>query len=309
MNRVTYRAMNCDVELFDCGPNPGARLARCGRWLHAFEARFSRFLSTSEVTRLNQRAGESTRISPLLLRLLCLSLELAHRSDGLFDPTILNSLEEVGYDRSFEDIEQPRPGENHLAGSTTWRDAHVDRAARNVRLPPLAGIDLGGIAKGWAVDRLVDYLGPDCLVNAGGDLYAAGAPDDAESWLVGLQDPFDEARDIMTLAVRDRGIATSSRLKRRWMYDGQAANHLIDPRTRASSASDAVQVTAIAASASLAEYHAKVALLLGVSAGLDYLDGEAGVEGVIVAESGLVLSSAGLDGFRVDPAWRPGMAV
>ncbi len=180
----------------------------------------------------------------MLLELLRLSLDMARRSNGLFDPTVLRSLEGAGYDCSFDDMARHRPTRGVAAGPAAWSHVRVDPAEQSVRLPASAGIDLGGIGKGWAVDHVARYLGRDCVVNAGGDLYAAGVPDDADSWLVGVQDPFDESRDIMTLAVRDRGVATSSRLKRRWMYNGQAANHLIEPRTQASSLSSAVQVTA-----------------------------------------------------------------
>jgi len=298
MNHVRARAMNCDVDLFDCGRAAEDRLARCESWLHAFEARFSRFLSASEVTRLNLAAGDWTPASPMLFDLLRLSLELARRSDGLFDPTVLRSLEGAGYDQSFDDLRTNRRTQPVAPGSSAWRSVDLDPTGPCVRLPAEVGIDFGGIGKGWAVDRLARYLQRDCLINAGGDLYAAGAPDDHDSWLVGIQNPFEPSQDIMTLAVNDRGVATSSVLYRRWIHDGQAAHHLIDPRTQASARSNAVQVTAVAACATLAEHHAKVALLQGVSVGLDYLESESNVEGVLVAKTGDVLATSGVAGLK-----------
>ncbi len=295
MRRVSHRAMNCDIELIDCGRSSESRLARATSWLDAFEARFSRFSVSSELSGLNRRSGRWPRVSPLLFELLSLSLELARRSDGLFDPTILRCLEEAGYDRSFEAVGGEQTSQI-LAGGFSWADVRTDPATRSVWLPPSTGIDLGGIAKGWAVDRLARYLRSDCLVNAGGDLYAAGTPEGGDAWLVGVQDPYEPERDVMTLAVRDRGVATSSQLKRRWLSSGLEANHLIDPRTQAPTESDVVQVTAVAATATLAECHSKVALLLGASAGLDYLNHEPDVEGVIVAGSGRVRVTAGLQG-------------
>ena len=301
--------MNCDVDLFDCVPGLDSRLVRCEGWLHAFEARFSRFLSASEVTRLNLAAGDWAPVSPMLFDLLRFSLELARRSNGLFDPTVLRSLEGVGYDRSFDDLGTIRRTQSVAPGSSAWRSVDLDSTERCVRLPAEVGIDFGGIGKGWAVDRVARYLARDCLINAGGDLYAAGAPDDHDSWLVGVQDPFEPSQDIMTLAVRDRGVATSSVLNRRWILDGQPAHHLIDPRTQASAQSNAVQVTAIASSSALAEFHAKVALLQGATAGLDYLESESDVEGVLVTESGDVLATSGIAKLQAGSVARSRMPV
>ena len=229
-----------------------------------------------------------------LLRLVKLSLSLAERSGGLFDPTVLRMLEAAGYDRSFELIEQGRSSQAP-SNACSWRDVVVDEGTRSVTLPPGAGIDLGGVGKGFAADRLAAIVGSPCLVNAGGDVYAAGGPEDDDKWLVGVEDPFEPERDLAVLAVRDRGVATSSRLRRRW-YDGRRwSHHLIDPRSGAPSASDAVQVTVIARTTVEAEYQAKVALLLGAKAGREYLDSEPEVEGLILEQGGWLLVTHGFE--------------
>jgi thiamine biosynthesis lipoprotein len=137
-------------------------------------------------------------------------------------------------------------------------------------------------------------LGRPCLVNGGGDVFASGRPHDAPAWRVGVADPFRPDHDIAVLEVSDRGVATSSTLRRRWQAGGQTLHHLIDPRTGGPATGDAVQVTTIAESALEAEYHAKVALLLGAAGGLKYLNDEAGIGGLIVREDGSLLRSAGL---------------
>src|SRR5258708_7722443 len=87
--RRDLRAMNTDIELVCTGAGADRRLERAAKWLDAYEARFSRFKSTSELSGLNGSAGEPFRASPQLFRLVELSLDLARRSGGLFDPTIL----------------------------------------------------------------------------------------------------------------------------------------------------------------------------------------------------------------------------
>ena len=114
-----------------------------------------------------------------------------------------------------------------------------------------AGIDLGGIAKGWLADRLCERLGPNSLANLGGDLFARGAGPEGEGWPVGVGGA--------TLLLEDLGAATSGTWLRRW----GKAHHLIDPRTGRPSESPIPQVSVVAATALEAEVKAKTALLSG----------------------------------------------
>src|SRR4051812_39839173 len=102
LQRLDLRAMNSDIELLSGAPDAARRLKRAERWLYAFEARFSRFVTLSELSRLNAAAGLPFVASPMLFELVRLALSLAERSGGLFDPTVLADLVSSGYDRSFE---------------------------------------------------------------------------------------------------------------------------------------------------------------------------------------------------------------
>jgi FAD:protein FMN transferase len=297
----TFRAMNSDIALMSDRADAEARLERAERWLHAFEARFSRFQPDSELSRLNQHAGEPFQVSPALYQLIDLALKCARQSGGLFDPTILRQLERSGYDRSFEAIPLSRPSDPRAAASrTTWRDVRLDAPTRTVTLREGSGIDLGGIGKGWAVDRLAAILGSPSLVNCGGDVFASGMPRDDIDWRVGVADPFAPDDDLAVLRVRDRGVATSSSVKRRWKVGDRFVHHLIDPRTGNPSTSDAVQVTVVAPTATEADVHAKVALLSGAAGALDYLDRIPGIEGLIIDAHGCTSRTRGVAGYLLE---------
>jgi len=292
--------MNSDVTLVCCQPDAKRRLDRAERWLVAYENRFSRFLITSEMSRLNGAGGRPFRASPALFGQVELALSLAQRSDGIFDPTVLRDLEAAGYDRSFELIAPTGRGRTVTRRPDfSWRDVKMAPSTRTITLPPGTGLDLGGIGKGWAVDRLAAMLGTPCLVNGGGDVYVGGRPPGEDAWRVGVADPFAPEEDLMVLSCEDRGVATSSTLKRRWRAGDAYLHHLIDPRTGRPSESDAVQVTAVAATGTLADYHAKVALLLGVEAGLGYLESEPDVEGLMVRTDGSRSESRGLSRYGI----------
>ena len=128
------------------------------------------------------------------------------------------------------------------------------------RLRQGAAIDLGGIAKGWLADRLAVDLGANALVNLCGDLFARGGGEEGEGWPVGMGD--------QTVMLRDMGAATSGTRKRSW---GEGLHHLIDPRTGLPSVTDVAEVSVLATTGADAEIFAKAALLLGSSAGTDFL--------------------------------------
>jgi thiamine biosynthesis lipoprotein len=289
--------MNTDIDLMAPGrPGVERRLLRAERWLHAYERRLSRFLPTSELSRLNASREERVVVSPLLFRLLQASIAFACRSGGRFDPTVLDALEAAGYDRSYELLTTPALASPSRTPFGSYRDVRLGVGTRSVVRPPGLRLDLGGIGKGWAVDRTAAIIGPPALVNAGGDIYAAGAPPDAPAWLVGVEDPFAPERDLALLAVSDRGIATSSVLRRRWRSaGGPERHHIIDPRVGAPADTDAVAVTVVAPTAVLADYHAKMALITGVAGGFAYLRREPDVEGMIVGHGGELVTTPGIE--------------
>jgi thiamine biosynthesis lipoprotein len=299
--RREFRAMGTEIAL-TCPDTPGAnrRMELAERWTHAYEGRLSRFMPYSELSRLNALAGRPFRASPLLFKFVLVNLCLAQRSGGIFDPTILSEIEAAGYDRTFDLIPKlvrRRVGAN--AGS--YRDIELDLESRTITLPRGLGIDSGGLGKGWAADRLALALGPDCLVDCGGDIAAAGRPQDAEAWYIGVQDPFAPEHDLALIGVRGQGVATSSTLKRRWRTDRGEAHHLIDPRSGLPSTSDIAALTVVATNARMADFHAKVALIQGSSRGLAYLEAEPGVEGLALMHDRRHLTTSGWGAYLVAP--------
>jgi thiamine biosynthesis lipoprotein len=272
-----FRAMNTDVAawLWSASPLAGVRLAEVERFFGQVEAALSRFRPQSELSRLNAAAGRGPQpVSSLLLEVLALALDAARSSGGLFDPTLLHALRAAGYDRSFEQIGLGDAGpllEAKAQSGSGWSQVLLDAAEGTVALPAGLGIDLGGIAKGWAVDAAAGQLGRwgAALVDAGGDIRSAGAP--GQPWPVAVQDPCDETRDLAVIGLADNAVATSSSGRRRWQRGGQSMHHLIDPRTGRPSRSDLHTVTVLAPTAVAAEVAAKVALLLGREAGQAYL--------------------------------------
>ncbi len=312
-----FRAMNTDIAV--------AVYARQAGYGEAVEALFrrneqcmSRFLPDSDLALLNREPAGSTCVSVELFDAIEAALWAASVSGGLYDPTILGDLEAAGYDRSFEYVARRAsyqwPVAADLAGTphvTRRRTADytavsLERATRQVSRPAGIRLDLGGMGKGWTVDRAAELLsgeGP-FLVNAGGDLYAHGQPGDRRGWEVLLEHPLATDRWMARLYLDHAGLATSTVMKRRWQRNGRTAHHLIDPRTGEPADTDALSVTVVAQRTVLAEIFAKVALILGATAGLAWLSEADGIEGLIFTADGRIVTTPGLASMidAVEPA-------
>ena len=270
----SMRAMNTDCLLIlnVNGANDEragrAALVRAAARVEQYERAFSRFLPDSDLSRLNEAPPSRVQVSNELAALLGRAVEYARTTGGVFDPLVLGELEALGYDRTFGEVSSSRRGPHPAAAHRAcWTLVQVDAHVGVVTRPPGARIDLGGVAKGAAADAAMAELDsfPGGLVDLGGDVRTHGQPDDADRWVLAVDDPIGrDAHSLGYLELRDEAVATSSVHKRRWTRNGRTVHHIIDPRTGQPASSGVVQCTAIADSAEHADVAAKVGLILGV---------------------------------------------
>jgi FAD:protein FMN transferase len=281
----------------------------------SWEAVLSRFNAASDLSQLNRSELALSPVSASLYGALQAALWAAKVTGGLYDPTLLAELEQAGYDRSFDQVveraqfqwtiaeSRPAAGAGEVGRRPwDWRSVQLEADQPAVRRPRGLRFDLGGMGKGWTVDRAADLLhgeGP-FLVNAGGDLYAGGRPYGVQGWRVEIEHPLRPQDTIASLQLQDTALATSTVTKRRWRKDGGIRHHLIDPRSGRPAQTDALSVSVVAARTMVAEVYAKAALLLGAEAGLAYLAAVPGVEGLIYRSDGQVLYTAGCNQLLAD---------
>lgn len=210
-----FHAMGTEWWLH-CDTADEALLDRAQALVSEVEARLSRFLDDSALSHLNR---ERTTDDALLAEVLRVGEETRVLTGGAFDVRVGAAMVAAGYDRSFEAIGPP------VRRACDRRRPDVAIEGTRVVLSGEGSVDLGGIAKGWTVDRvaaLLATLGP-CLVDGGGDIAVRGRPKGAFEWLVGVGDD-------LAVGLRDGAVATSSSLWRRWRCaDGEVAHHIVDP--------------------------------------------------------------------------------
>jgi thiamine biosynthesis lipoprotein len=288
-----------EVQLVNRGEDHAGRVQAL---FTEYERTMSRFLPDSELCALNAAAGAPFEASPVLFDAVRLALAWARATDGTFDPTLLDELEDAGYDRPFDQLAgrvapRPSPRPRHDA---RWRGIALDEARRIITLPAGVRIDLGGIGKGFTVDRAMALLGEgaDAMINASGDLYAAGAGPEGDGWYVGVANPFEADHDVAVLRVRDRGVATSGSARRHWTAGDRRYHHLIDPRAGVSSDSDLLTATVVAPTAKDADVLAKTAYLLGSRDGVRLMEAREGCACMAITLRGDVIRSRGIEAYE-----------
>lgn len=207
---------------------------------------------TSDVGRANLGAArEAVAIRPETAEVLAEGLRIAEASDGRFDPCLGRAI--ALWDVSNRREPPPDEALRAVAGQRLHRALELDRwrggAVVRFRDRDVA-LDLGGIAKGYGVDRAVAALRAGgverALVNAGGDLAALGRSEDGDPWRVGVRSPEDPSRVERSFAVADAAVATSGDYFQFFEYRGRRYHHLIDPRTGAPRRTSLHSVTVVA---------------------------------------------------------------
>ena len=277
----TTRAMASNVSVQVPAPAATRRtekaIERAFGQIAAVERACSRFDPSSALSRINRRPNAWHRVPQSLFAAARAAASAHLATNGRFDPRVLDRLIELGYDRSFSLIAEGGAAANEH-GRAAERPDHEPGARPTgpwapgfvpvLRLVKLGGcgIDLGGIGKGLALDRAARQLRrteSDFLVDAGGDIYAAGRPAPGSGWMVGVESPAGGAGPVAVLELSDLAVATSSIRIRQWSHEGRIVHHLIDPRTGEPGGDGLASVTVLHPEAATAEVWSKALFLSG----------------------------------------------
>lgn len=228
--------------------------------LQATEKALSRFWEHSDLSRLN-RSGTAIA-GERLMTAVREAIRAYEWSGGLLDPRVISSLENYGYGKGVPDGDV---GEIAPAEALTPADMSgwVEESGR-ISLPPETRLDLAGVGKalgvGWAAAHLAGHAG--LLVDVGGDVLALGTDESGEPWNVTVL----HHEPVGQFSGSALAVATSTTRKRAWTAGGEAAHHLIDPRTGAPARGDLAYATVAAPTILQADLMAKLLIIEGRTA-------------------------------------------
>ena len=250
-----------------------------------YEKLFSRTLPESEIYRLNH--GELSEVSSETADLIRTGLSYGELSDGAFDI----SIEPVSSLWDFTSGSGRIPDQKELDAAVAlvdYRKVHVDGQTVTFDTPGM-GLDLGAIAKGYIADRIKDYLKKEgvrhALINLGGNVLCLGSRPDGTDFRIGVQKPFGETTETLTICpIRDQSLVSSGTYERFFRKDGHLYHHILNPRTGYPYDNGLTAVTIRSDSSLTGDALSTTVFALGEEKGLELLNRLPDAEGFVVRE-------------------------
>jgi thiamine biosynthesis lipoprotein len=264
------------------------------------DALLSHWKDDSDVGKINAAAGgKPVVVSDETILILQRALEVSKLSHGIFDITVGSFKGLWKFDQDMDGTIPDMKDVKKRLKLVGWKNVIVDAKKKTVKLKKKGMmITLGGIAKGYAVDRgvaILQGLGfTDFIVQAGGDMYVAGSKG-GKPWVVGIRDPRGERDDTFAIApVENHSFSTSGDYERGFVKDGVRYHHILDPRT-GMPAHATRSVTVMAKDAFTADSWSKVLFILGADKAMKLVDSMDDFAAVWVTDKNKVVKSKGLD--------------
>lgn len=251
--------------------------------MHRIDATMSPYKATSELSKINLKAAKKPLIiSTELFTLIKRSLDFSKLTSGAFDI----SFSSVGYLYNYREGVKPNKDQiDHLKEAINFKNIQLNEKSSTIYFSdPRVKIDLGGIAKGYAVDRCIEILRlsgiKNAYVNAGGDSRIIGRKND-RLWYIGIKHPRDTTKLVANLPLENIAVSTSGDYERFFIQDGVRYHHIIDPTT-GNSASKIQSVTLLANDSITADALSTSVFVLGVQDGMSLINQLEGISAIVI---------------------------
>lgn len=301
--------MGTSVQIAATGADEAARKAAIAEAFGAIQEvdrLMSNYREDSELSLVNTRAATgAVRVSDPLFAVLQAAQEVSARSGGAFDVTVGPLVKLWGFHDRKPHV--PTPAElEAVKPLISYRNLILDARERTVRFARAGTeIDLGGIAKGFAVELAGGVMrrhGLSAFIDAGGNQYMIGRPAGKAAWTLGIKDPETPEHLLGTIEIDEGSVSTSAQGTNFLIANGRKYGHILDPRTL-EPAAERLSVTVVSKDATLADALSKVGFLLGPTKALGVIESFPGTSAVIFfrdskGELDLICSKALLSRFK-----------
>jgi thiamine biosynthesis lipoprotein len=264
-----------------------------------YELLFSRTNPQSALSSVNSAAGERVEVDEELARFITLALKYCEKSGGLFDITMGSVVRTWNFRAG---LSPDQKSIDEALSHVDFRSVHVE--GRTVWLDdPQATIDLGGIAKGYIADKILELLAghqvQSGLVNLGGNVAVLGEKPDGQAWSVGIRLPESSLyqggnKAFASLSVRDASVVTSGIYERAFMREGRLYHHILDPRTGYPAQSDLLGATVVSRRSLDGDGYTTALIIMGLDEALEFVEADPDLEAVFVATDGAVYATSAI---------------
>lgn len=262
-----------------------------------YELLFSRTNPESALHRLNAACGNAVEIDPELAAFIVEAKRYCADVDGLFDITMGTATRLW----DFHTGTVPDPAALKAAiDHVNWKNVVVQRNTARLA-DPQAVIDLGGIAKGYIADKLVERLmeggARHCMVNLGGNVAVCGGKPDKSPWRVGIRHPAPSSQGVSSFAVVEMesgSLVTSGVYERAFERDGALYHHILDPKTGSPAHTDIVSATVVSRTSLDGDGYTTALVIMGADRALRFAEEREGIELIVVTNEGDVLATSGI---------------
>ncbi|MBN4069586.1 FAD:protein FMN transferase [bacterium AH-315-G05] len=292
-----------NINLFDEGSQE--LMTEIIEKISIIEKAMSRKLKDSEISQINRQAGISpVKVSEETFFIIDKAIQFAKLSNGKFDPTLGPVIELWGIGTEAAKVPDSKELSKVLS-KVDFRKIQLDKKEQTVFLE-LEGmaLDLGGIAKGFVADAVIELLRENkinnAMLNLGGNVFAYGEKDNGEPWKIAIQNSFNQRNSYFAyVEIVDKSVVTSGSYERYFEENGLAYHHIFDAVTGFPVQTEVVSVTVIAASSTDADALSTILFALPIAEGIALVEKLEGIECIYVTEDNKIYLSSGAKEFFV----------
>ena len=276
------------IKLF--GTEDESIIEGCDDMMESYEEMFSRTIETSDVSRINSSKGKPVEVSDETIYLIETAVKFSEMSEGVFDITtaplsdLWNIKENPGV---IPDEEEIKEALSHVG----YENIVVEEGNIVYLTDPEASIDLGALAKGYAGDKLKEYIkskGVESgIIDLGGNIVTIGSKLDGSKFNVGIQKPFDKRNEVIsTVSINDKSVVSSGNYERYFEKDGKIYHHIFNPFTGYPVENDLTEVTIVSDSSLLGDCYSTTCFALGKDKGMKLIkDSSVNIEAYFISDS------------------------
>lgn len=292
-----FFAMNTIIDLTVYAEEPSEILAEAGKRIQNYENLFSVNIDTSDVAKLNRAGGTPVQVSPETYELIQKGIEVSERTGGLFDISVYPLVRAWGFTTEEYRIPAQKEREEILKNVDYSR---IELSGEyTVRLPEEMQIDLGGIAKGYVSQKLIELFREKpikaAVVSLGGNVQTYGEKPDGTLFTVGITDPKDGTGILGMIEVGEKAVITSGSYQRYFEKDGVVYHHIMDKRTGAPADSDLKSVTVISDEGERADGLATALFVMGKEKAIEFDKANEDIQLILIDEQNEVWTSEGIE--------------